>query len=81
MDDMIHHIKPVVKGAPDTWIVGDMPFGSYEVSDELAVTNAIRMVKETGCDCVKLEGGAVVADRIRAITKAEILVMRHIGLK
>lgn len=80
MDDMIHHIKPVVKGAPDTWIVGDMPFGSYEVSDELAVTNAIRMVKETGCDCVKLEGGAVVADRIRAITKAGILVMGHIGL-
>ena len=80
MDDMIHHIKPVVKGAPDTWIVGDMPFGSYEVSDELAVTNAIRMVKETGCDCVKLEGGAVVTDRIRAITKAGILVMGHIGL-
>lgn len=80
IDDMIHHIKPVVKGAPDTWIVGDMPFGSYEVSDELAVTNAIRMVKETGCDCVKLEGGAVVADRIRAITKAGILVMGHIGL-
>ncbi len=80
MDEMIHHIKPVVKGAPDTWIVGDMPFGSYEVSDELAVTNAIRMVKETGCDCVKLEGGAVVADRIRTITKAGILVMGHIGL-
>lgn len=80
MDDMIHHIKPVVKGAPDTWIVGDMPFGSYEVSDEIAVTNAIRMVKETGCDCVKLEGGVAVADRIRAITKAGILVMGHIGL-
>ena len=57
MDDMVHHIRPVVKGAPNTWIVGDMPFGSYNVSDEEAVRNANRLIKETNCDCIKLEGG------------------------
>lgn len=80
MDDMVHHIKPVVKGAPDTWIVGDMPFGSYNVSDEEAVRNANRLIKETGCDCVKLEGGIEMISRIKAIVNAGINVMGHIGL-
>jgi 3-methyl-2-oxobutanoate hydroxymethyltransferase len=80
MEDMIHHIRPVVKGAPDKWIVGDMPFGSYQESDEQAVHNAIRMIKETGCDCIKLEGGVEMVSRIKAIVNAGVLVMGHIGL-
>ncbi len=80
MDDMVHHIKPVVKGAPDTWIIGDMPFGSYNVSDEEAVRNANRLIKETNCDCIKLEGGVEMLSRIKAIVGAGINVMGHIGL-
>lgn len=80
MDDMIHHIKPVVKGAPDTFIVGDMPFGSYNVSVEQAIMNANRLTKETGCDCVKLEGGVDMAETIAAIVKSGTPVMGHIGL-
>ncbi len=80
MEDMIHHIKPVVKGAPDTFIIGDMPFGSYNVSKEQAIENANRLYKETGCDCIKLEGGADMADTVAAIVKAGIPVMGHIGL-
>lgn len=80
VDDMVHHIRPVVKGAPDTFIVGDMPFGSYNVSIEQAITTANRIYKETGCDCVKLEGGVEMADTIKAIVTAGIPVMGHIGL-
>jgi len=80
MDDMIHHIKPVVKGAPETFIVGDMPFGSYNESKEQAIHNATRLLKETMCDCVKLEGGVEMADTIKAMVKAGIPVMGHIGL-
>lgn len=80
MEDMIHHTRPVVKGAPNTWVVGDMPFGSYNVSDEEAVRNANRMIKETNCDCIKLEGGVEMLSRIEAIVKAGINVMGHIGL-
>lgn len=80
MDDMIHHIKPVVKGAPNTFIVGDMPFGSYNVSIEQAIMNVNRMIKETGCDCIKLEGGVDMADTIKAIVKSGTPVMGHIGL-
>lgn len=80
MEDMIHHIKPVVKGAPNTFIVGDMPFGSYNISKEQAIKNANRLYKETGCDCIKLEGGADMVDTVAAIVKAGIPVMGHIGL-
>ena len=80
MEDMIHHIKPVVKGAPNTVIVGDMPFGAYNISVEQAVSNANRIMKEGGCDCVKLEGGLNMADKVEAIVKAGIPVMAHIGL-
>ncbi len=80
VDDMIHHIKAVVKGAPNTFIIGDMPFGSYNVSCEQAVMNASRLMKEGGCDAIKLEGGANMADRVEAIVKAGIPVTGHIGL-
>ena len=80
MDDMLHHIRAVVKGAPQTFVAGDMPFGSYNVSLEQAVANTNRLMKEGGCDCVKLEGGLEMVDTIRAIVRAGIPVMGHIGL-
>lgn len=80
MEDMIHHIKPVVRGAPDTFVVGDMPFGSYNVSPAQAVENVNRMVKETMCDCVKMEGGVEMAETIKAVVVSGTPVMGHIGL-
>ena len=80
LDDMIHHIRPVVKGAPDTFVIGDMPFGSYNVSKEQAIQSANRILKETLCDCVKLEGGVNMADTIHAMVEAGIPVMGHIGM-
>jgi len=80
MEDCLSHCQAVRRGAPNTWIVGDMPFMSYQVSDEEAVRNAGRFIKEADMDCVKLEGGQRVASRIRAITNAGILVIGHIGL-
>lgn len=79
MEDMVHHIRPVVKGAPNTWVIGDMPFGSY-VTPELAVQNAVRLIKETNCDCVKLEGGIEMLPQIKAIAGVGINIMGHIGL-
>jgi 3-methyl-2-oxobutanoate hydroxymethyltransferase len=80
MDEMIHHIKPVVIGAPSPLIVGDMPFGSYNVSKEQAIMNANRMMKEGRCDVIKLEGGVEVADTVKAIVDSGTPVMGHIGL-
>ncbi len=80
MEDMIHHIRPVVKGAPDTFIVGDMPFGSYNESKEQAVANVNRLVKATMCDCVKMEGGVEMAETIKAVVTSGTPVMGHIGL-
>lgn len=80
VEDMIHHGKAVCRGAKETFVVIDMPFLSYQVSVEEAVRNAGRIVKETGCQAVKLEGGAEYADRIRAIVRAGIPVVGHIGL-
>lgn len=80
MDDMVHHTRAVVKGAPNTFVVGDMPFGSYHVSKEQAIENAARLIKETGCDCVKLEGGREMAEIIAAIVNMGIPVMGHLGL-
>ncbi len=80
MDDMVHHTRAVVKGAPNTFVVGDMPFGSYQVSKEQAIENAARLIKETGCDCVKLEGGIEMAEVIAAIVNVGIPVMGHLGL-
>ena len=79
MDDMIHHIKPVVLGAPHTFVVGDMPFGSYNQSPEQAIANCSRMLMETNCDAIKLEG-ANMAPTIRRLVDAGIPVMGHIGL-
>ena len=81
MEDMLIHCKAVRRGAPNTFIVGDMPFMSYQVSDEEAVRNAGLMCKEARMDCVKLEG---ITDscisRVKAINDAGMLVMGHIGL-
>jgi 3-methyl-2-oxobutanoate hydroxymethyltransferase len=80
MDEMITFAKAVHRGAPNTFIVGDMPQGSYEVSDEEAIRNALRFVKEAGCDAVKLEGGKRMASRIKAVANAGILAIGHLGL-
>ena len=69
---MIHHIRPVVKGAPDTFVVGDMPFGSYQESPAQAIRSACRILMETNCDCVKLEGGAAMAETIRQLRAADL---------
>jgi 3-methyl-2-oxobutanoate hydroxymethyltransferase len=80
MEDIIHHTKAVSRGAKDALVVGDMPFMSYQVSAAQAVENAGRIIKEGGAQAVKLEGGAAVEEQIRAITRASIPVMAHIGL-
>ena len=80
MDQCIYHCEAVRRGAPNTFIVGDMPFMSYQSSLEKAVENAGRFLKEAGCDAIKLEGGVRVVPQIRAIVEAGILVMGHIGL-
>ena len=81
MEDMISHSKSVRRDAPNTLIVGDMPFMSYQVSNEEAIRNAGRFVKEADCDCIKLEGaGPEICERVRAISGAGIMVMGHIGL-
>lgn len=80
VDEIIYHTRAVKRGAPNTCILADMPFGSYEVTIEEGVRNAIRMVKEGGADGVKLEGGAERAELIRAITAASVPVMAHIGM-
>lgn len=80
MDQCIAHSDAVRRGAPNCFIVGDMPLGSYQASDEQAVNNAIRFLKEADVDAIKLEGGVRIASRIRAITDAGINVIGHIGL-
>jgi len=80
MDDCISHCQAVRRGAPNTFCIGDLPFMSYQTSPEEAVKNAGRFLKEADMDAVKLEGGRRVADKIRAITDAGIVVCGHIGL-
>lgn len=80
MDDMVHHTKAVKRGVKNALVVADMPFLSYHISDEEAVRNAGRLIKEAGANAVKLEGGMVVKTRIEAILAAQIPVMGHIGL-
>ena len=80
MEDMIHHIKAVTRGCMHALIVGDMPFMSYNVSVDNAIHNAGRLMKEGGCDAVKLEGGTDFAATVAAIVKAGIPVQGHIGL-
>ncbi len=80
MEHMIHHIKAVVRGCRGPLVIGDMPFGSYNTSLRDAIHNATRLMKEGGCDGIKLEGGLNFAPRIEAIVNAGIPVQGHIGL-
>jgi 3-methyl-2-oxobutanoate hydroxymethyltransferase len=80
MDEMVVLGKAVRRGLETALMVGDMPMGSYEASNELAVENAQRLVKETGCQVVKLEAGGTSVERARAIVRAGIPVMGHVGL-
>ena len=81
MDDMIRHTAAVRRGAPNTFIVGDMPYMSYQPCDEDAIRNAGRFISEGKADCIKLEGaGELILSRIKAINDAGVLVMGHIGL-
>ena len=80
MDLMIPHSAAVKRAAPNSFVLGDMPFMSYQASNEMAVLNAGRFLQESGVDGVKLEGGEEMAERVRAISRAGIPVMGHIGL-
>lgn len=80
VDEMLHHCKAVFRGAKRALLVGDMPFLSYQVSAGEAIRNAGRFIKEAGMDAVKLEGGREVLDHVRAVIKAGIPVMGHLGL-
>ena len=81
LDEMLMLARAVRRGLRTPFLVGDLPFGSYEISDEQAVATAMRFVKEAGCDAVKLEGGGPVSvARARAISQAGIAVMGHVGL-
>lgn len=80
LDTMIHHTKAVVKGAPETFVVTDLPFGSYNVSIEQAIETSSRCMKEGRCDAVKLEGGVRMKSVIKAVVDAGIPVVGHIGL-
>ncbi|MEA4904741.1 MAG: 3-methyl-2-oxobutanoate hydroxymethyltransferase [Petrimonas sp.] len=80
VDEIIYHTKAVARGVKNALIVADMPFLSYHVSKEEAVRNAGRMIKEGGAEAVKIEGGALFTETIKAIVDAQIPVMGHIGL-
>jgi 3-methyl-2-oxobutanoate hydroxymethyltransferase len=80
LDELLMLAAAVRRGLSTPFLIGDMPFGSYEVSDEEAIRNAQRFVKEAGCDAVKLERGGTSADRAQAIVDAGIPVMGHVGL-
>jgi 3-methyl-2-oxobutanoate hydroxymethyltransferase len=80
MDDMVRHTQAVRRGSPNAWLIGDMPYMSYQPSVETAIRNAGRFMAETGCDAVKLEGGAEMADRMAGIVAAGIPAMGHLGL-
>lgn len=80
MDEMITMAKSVRRGAPDTFLIGDMPQGSYETSEEDAIRNALRFIKEAECDAVKLEGGIRMRNKVKAIVDSGITVFGHLGL-
>ncbi len=79
LDEMAYHVRLVARAKPKALIVGDLPFGSYQVSPQQAVESSIRLMKE-GAECVKLEGGVVMAETIQTITRVDIPVVGHIGL-
>lgn len=80
MDDMIHHCKAVRRGAPNMFVVGDMPFMSYHLSPEQALTNAARFLQEGMCDAVKLESDRTTIPTVKRLVEAGVPVMAHIGL-
>jgi 3-methyl-2-oxobutanoate hydroxymethyltransferase len=80
MDEMIHHSAAVRRGASEAFVIGDMPFGSYQSGSRDAIINGGRFLKEAGCDAVKLEGGLEVCEIVQAMVRAGISVMGHIGL-
>jgi 3-methyl-2-oxobutanoate hydroxymethyltransferase len=80
MDDMIRHAQAVRRGSPNAWLIGDMPYMSYQPSVESAIRSAGRFMAEAGCDAVKLEGGVEMADRLAGIVAAGIPAMGHLGL-
>ena len=80
MNEMLHHTKAVRRGAKYSFVIGDMPFMSYNITKEEAIRNAGAFIKECGADAVKLEGGLEVIDTVKAIINAGISVMGHIGL-
>ena len=80
MDDMIRHTQAVRRGAPTAFVIGDMPYMSYQPSVETAIRNAGRFMAEAGCDAIKLEGGAQMADKVKGIVDAGIPAIGHLGL-
>ena len=80
MDDMIRHTQAVRRGAPTAFLVGDMPYMSYQPSVETAIRNAGRFMAEAACDAIKLEGGKEMADRVHGIVSAGIPTIGHLGL-
>jgi 3-methyl-2-oxobutanoate hydroxymethyltransferase len=80
MDEMIHHCKAVHRAVKSSFIIGDMPFMSYQAGVDRAIENAGRFIKEARCDAVKLEGGSEMAPVVKAIVRAGIPVCAHIGL-
>jgi 3-methyl-2-oxobutanoate hydroxymethyltransferase len=80
MEQMLHHAGAVSRGTQRALVIGDMPFGSYQISAEQAVSNGIRFLKEAGCAAVKLEGGEEVCNAVQALVRAGVPVMGHIGL-
>lgn len=80
VDQMIYHARSVVRAVKRALVVCDMPFGSYQVDRKEGIKNAVRIMKESGCDALKLEGGIEILDTVKGILDAGIPVMGHLGL-
>jgi len=80
LEHMIHHTAAVVRGRQKAWVVCDLPFGSYQQSKEQAFETSVRVLQQTGCDAVKLEGGVPMAETIRFLSERGVAVVAHIGL-
>ncbi len=80
LEEMIHHVKAVVRGTDRALVIGDLPFGSYNEGPAQAIRSATRLIKEGGCAAVKLEGGVEMAPTVRAVAEAGITVVGHVGL-
>jgi 3-methyl-2-oxobutanoate hydroxymethyltransferase len=80
MEDMIRHAQAVRRGSPNTWLIGDMPYMSYQPSIETTIRSAGRFMAEAACNAVKLEGGVEMADRVAALVRSGIPTMGHLGL-